>query len=176
MYGGHTVPSFLFLTSPLLPLRSCPRPCAQAFQPLTSHWQLTSSCLPTLCVPPVYLTPVWLGCEEQSSVYLTCPLFIHALSGAGTLWSLALSLPSDWQLTTGARGETKSPRLASINLARQPHSLHEFSKADGQYAFDENIHDINNKSKAAGRMNAARWLANAVRSGSKENVWIPTER
>lgn len=112
--------SFPYISSP--PQHFSPWPCAQAFQPLTSHWQLTSSCLPTLCVPAVYLTPVWPGCEEQSCVYLPRPLLIHPLSGpplpgAGTLWSLALSLPSDWRLTTGARGG-KIPKVSFHQLCK----------------------------------------------------------
>lgn len=134
---GHTVPSFQFsyIFSPLPEILS--RTMWAAFQPLNSHRQLTSSWLPALCVPPVYLTPAWPSRGEPSCVYHAHPLLVLPLAGAGTLWSLALNLPSDWRLTTGTSVGGKSPRLASINFARQPHSLHEFSKADGQHTLDE---------------------------------------
>lgn len=145
---------FIFLPSFLLPLRFSPQP--QAPPPsLNSHWQLTSSCLLALCASPVYLTPVCPGAGEQCCVYLPYPFLVHPLAcpplpGVGTLWSLALNLPSDWQLTTGATlGGVEVVAVGIGGVGEVPKvSFHQlckgnltgsvsFSTADGQCTLDE---------------------------------------
>lgn len=159
---GHSVPSFLPLMSSLLHPELLRLPMCAAFQPLASHRQLTSSCLPTLCVPPVFLSLVWLACEDQSCVYLlpiswSKPLLTFALWH----WTTLESCPDPaWQLAAhnwSKRGE-KSPRLASTDLTRLFQSRWSAMSS----------HDIDNKSKAVSGMNAVRWLARAVKSSSKE--------
>lgn len=82
---------------------------------------LCPSCLSHPCLAGLWRAQL---CLPHSS------LFIHPLPGPsfsddGTLWSLVLRLPSDW-----SKKAEKPPRLASIYVERQSHSLHSLSEAD----------------------------------------------
>lgn len=96
-------------------------PCEQTFPDLTVTADFLMPALPlwASCLSHPWLAMLWgtvfislVPCSSIPSL---------ALPGTRPLWSLALSLPSNWQLTKGVRGVIIVK--VRINFAQQPYSL-----------------------------------------------------